>query len=118
MVLPGRDLHAELRILYQEDSIPFHLPVQEPLLSASHASGLAQTLVVAWYPSLLSLTWQLAVTEETRAKKKFGDRDCSQTGLWAEPVLSCFLQDAQVVWPQRYRGCDKLFWCSSHQEGG
>ena len=54
--------------------MPFHLPAQEQLLSASRAGGLAETLVMAGGSSLQSLTWQLAITEET-SSKKFGDGD-------------------------------------------
>lgn len=50
--------------------MPFHLPVQERLLSAPCAGSLAGTLVMAGHSSLRSPTWQLAITEETSTKKK------------------------------------------------
>lgn len=86
-------MHVELRLLHQEDTMPFHVPVQEWLLSAPCAGNLAEMLVIAVHFSL-HLTWQLAVTEEM-GSKKFGDGDNPKldTGL----VLACFLQDAMVI---------------------
>lgn len=73
-------MHAEFRLLYQGYSIPFHLPVQELLLSASCAGGLAETLVMAGHPSLQSLTCQLAITEETSAKKSLATEAAAKLG--------------------------------------
>lgn len=68
------------------------------------------------HSSLQSLSSQFRIIEGG-SSKKFGDGDC-QTQLQSDLVLACFLQDAQVTWPWCYKGCNELFWCYSHQEGG
>lgn len=48
----GRDLHAELRLLHQENAVPFPLPGQGWFLSAPRADSLAETLLMADHSSL------------------------------------------------------------------
>lgn len=61
-------MRAQLRLLHQEDTLPFSLPEQAGLLGAPRAG--CQTLIMAPRLSVQSPTWQLAITKESSPRSR------------------------------------------------
>lgn len=87
--------------------MPFSLPARERLLGAPCADGLAETLVMAGHSSVQSLTWQLAIAEETSqkclvmetaARVSHGQTRCSPLPAGCPGHLTAVLCRAETSW--------------------